>query len=59
LNEFGECVAVAQAINKLNENDDDIISFSSKDEEVCVKHDHVLLFKDHHDLYVRPNLFAN
>ncbi len=34
LNELGECVAVAQAINKLNDNDDDIISFTSKDEEV-------------------------
>jgi hypothetical protein len=33
LNEFGECIAVAEAINKLGD-DDSVISFTNKDEEV-------------------------
>ena len=37
LNELGECVAVAEAINKLGD-DDSLISFTSKDEEVFRKH---------------------
>lgn len=36
LNELGECVAVAEAINKLGD-DDSLISFTSKDEEIFSK----------------------
>ncbi len=32
VNEFGECIAVAEAINKLSD-DNTVISFTSKDEE--------------------------
>ena len=39
LNELGECIAVAEAINKSNDDyssEETIIYFSQEDEEVCI-----------------------